>query len=309
MSGIVVVGSINADLNLRVRRHPGPGETLIGDDGTVTPGGKGANQALAARRLGAEVRMIGAVGDDPNAAAALSLLDEAGVDLDSVPVREGTPTGLAVVTVDAAGENTIVVVPGANATVDGTAVRAHAEKLRSAEMVVLQGEIPRDGIEEAVRLSGGRVILNPAPVLELDPEVLRRSDPLVVNEHEAGLVLSLLAPDTGLPSTPEETLHALRREGIGSVVLTLGGAGSLVLPGDASEAVRIPACPVEAVDTTGAGDAFIGALAAHLLESDDLVEAARFASRVGAFAVQSEGAQPSYPHRGDELPEPGRTAS
>ena len=124
MTGIVVVGSINADLNLRVERHPGPGETLIGADGSVTPGGKGANQAVAARRLGAEVRMVGAVGDDAHAGAALSLLEECGVGVDTVSTSPGTPTGLAVVTVDEHGENTIVVVPGANTTVDSAAVGA-----------------------------------------------------------------------------------------------------------------------------------------------------------------------------------------
>lgn len=308
MTGIVVVGSINADLNLRVERHPAPGETLIGADGSVTPGGKGANQAVAARRLGAEVHMVGAVGDDAHAEAALSLLEECGVRLDTVAAHHDTSTGLAVVTVDERGENTIVVVPGANATVDAAAVGAHAALLEEAEIVVLQGEIPRDGIETAARLCGGRVILNPAPVLELDAEVLRRADPLVVNEHEAGLVLRWLAPGMDVPRDAPDMLQALRREGIGSLVLTLGGAGALVLPAGTDDAVPIPASPVVAVDTTGAGDAFIGALAAHLLESEDLVEAARFAARVGAFAVRSEGAQPSYPSRGDDLPDPAEAS-
>lgn len=308
MTGIVVVGSINADLNLKVDRHPGPGETLTGAGGSVTPGGKGANQAVAARRLGAAVRMIGAVGDDPNAEPALSSLQECGVQLDSVTRVPETPTGLAVVTVDTRGENTIVVVPGANGAVDAGMVSAHAEVLAEATIVVLQGEIPRDGIEEAARRCGGRVILNPAPVLELDAEVLRRADPLVVNEHEAGLVLDMLAPRAQRPSDPASILQALREAGIGSVVLTLGGAGALVLPAGASEAVPVPASTVEAVDTTGAGDAFIGGLATHLLHSDDLVEAARFAARVGAFAVRSEGAQPSYPRQDDELPAPGEVS-
>lgn len=304
MTGIVVVGSINADLNLRVERHPGPGETLIGADGSVTPGGKGANQAVAARRLGAEVRMVGAVGDDAHAGAALSLLEECGVGVDTVSTSPGTPTGLAVVTVDEHGENTIVVVPGANTTVDSAAVGAHAALLEDADIVVLQGEIPRSGIEAAARLCGGRVILNPAPVLELDAEVLHRADPLVVNEHEAGLVLGLLAPGKDVPEDAGNMLQALRRAGIGSLVLTLGGEGALVLPAGATEVVPVPASPVAAVDTTGAGDAFIGALAAHLLKCDDLVEAALFAARVGAFAVRSEGAQPSYPYMTDDLPGP-----
>ena len=296
---IVVVGSVNVDLLAQVRRHPRPGETLHGTGGQMLPGGKGANQAVAAARLGARVAMVGAVGSDVQAEAALSALREAGVDLGHVAEIEG-PTGLAIVTVAEDGENSIVVIAGANDAMDAGRVRAAAEVISAARIVVCQGEIPRDGIEALPALVTGRFLHNPAPVMELDPAVLRASDPLVVNQHEAGLVLAQLAPDQEAPEDPEAVVAALRAAGIPSAVLTLGADGSLVA--DQAGVRRIPPAPVEAVDTTGSGDAFIGALALGLARGDDLATAARLASRVGAFAATGEGAQPSYPTAADELP-------
>ena len=296
---IVVVGSVNVDLLAQVQRHPRPGETLHGTGGQMLPGGKGANQAVAAARLGARVAMVGAVGSDVQAEAALSALREAGVDLGHVAEIEG-PTGLAIVTVAEDGENSIVVIAGANDAMDAGRVRAAAEVISAARIVVCQGEIPRDGIEALPALVTGRFLHNPAPVMELDPAVLRASDPLVVNQHEAGLVLAQLAPDQEAPEDPEAVVAALRAAGIPSAVLTLGADGSLVA--DQGGVRRVPPAPVEAVDTTGSGDAFIGALALGLARGDDLATAARLASRVGAFAATGEGAQPSYPTAADELP-------
>ena len=296
---IVVVGSVNVDLLAQVQRHPRPGETLHGTGGQMLPGGKGANQAVAAARLGARVAMVGAVGSDVQAEAALSVLREAGVDLGHVAEIEG-PTGLAIVTVAEDGENSIVVIAGANDAMDAGRVRAAAEVISAARIVVCQGEIPRDGIEALPALVTGRFLHNPAPVMELDPAVLRASDPLVVNQHEAGLVLAQLAPDQEAPEDPEAVVAALRAAGIPSAVLTLGADGSLVA--GAGGVRRIPPAPVEAVDTTGSGDAFIGALALGLARGDDLATAARLASRVGAFAATGEGAQPSYPTAADALP-------
>ncbi|MDV3295836.1 MAG: ribokinase [Brachybacterium paraconglomeratum] len=296
---IVVVGSVNVDLLAQVQRHPRPGETLHGTGGQMLPGGKGANQAVAAARLGARVAMVGAVGTDVQAEAALSALREAGVDLGHVAEIEG-PTGLAIVTVAEDGENSIVVIAGANDAMDAGRVRAAAEVISAARIVVCQGEIPRDGIEALPALVTGRFLHNPAPVMELDPAVLRASDPLVVNQHEAGLVLAQLAPDQEAPEDPEAVVAALRAAGIPSAVLTLGADGSLVA--EQGGVRRIPPAPVEAVDTTGSGDAFIGALALGLGRGDDLTTAARHASRVGAFAATGEGAQPSYPTAADALP-------
>ena len=297
---IVVVGSVNVDLLAQVQRHPRPGETLHGTGGQMLPGGKGANQAVAAARLGARVAMVGAVGSDVQAEAALSALREAGVDLGHVAEIEG-PTGLAIVTVAEDGENSIVVIAGANDAMDAGRVRAAAEVISAARIVVCQGEIPRDGIEALPALVTGRFLHNPAPVMELDPAVLRASDPLVVNQHEAGLVLAQLAPGQEAPEDPEAVVAALRAAGIPSAVLTLGADGSLVA--DQAGVRRVPPAPVEAVDTTGSGDAFIGALALGLARGDDLATAARLASRVGAFAATGEGAQPSYPDASSSLPE------
>ena len=297
---ITVVGSINVDLISQVRRHPQPGETLHGTGGQMLPGGKGANQAVAAAKLGGDVRMIGAVGTDAQAEVGLAGLRAAGVDLTGVREIE-VPTGLAIVTVAEDGENTIVVIAGANDSVDAAQVTAAKNMIAASSIVVCQGEIPREGIEALPALVSGRFLHNPAPVMELDPAVLRTSDPLVVNEHEAALVLAQLDPDAEVPEAPEQIVGALREAGIASVVLTLGAQGSLVADADGTH--RIPAAPVTAVDTTGAGDAFIGALAVGLARGETLPDAARLASRVGAFAATGQGAQPSYPSTGDELPQ------
>lgn len=297
---IVVVGSINVDLIAHVRRHPLPGETLHGSGGQMLPGGKGANQAVAAARLGGSVRMIGAVGTDPQAAVGRSGLQAAGVGLEGVREVEG-PTGLAIVTVAEDGENSIVVIAGANAAVDAAQVTAARETIGAAAIVVAQGEIPREGIEALPALVTGRFLHNPAPVMELDPAVLLASDPLVVNEHEAALVLAQLDPGASAAErSPEQTAEALRATGIASVVLTLGAQGALVADADGLHAV--PAARIAAVDTTGAGDAFIGALAVGLARGDALPVAARLASQVGAFAATGHGAQPSYPQAGQALP-------
>ena len=297
---ITVVGSINVDLISQVRRHPQPGETLHGTGGQMLPGGKGANQAVAAAKLGGDVRMIGAVGTDAQAEVGLAGLRAAGVDLTGVREIE-VPTGLAIVTVAEDGENTIVVIAGANDSVDAAQITAAKDVIATSSIVVCQGEIPREGIEALSALVTGRFLHNPAPVMELDPAVLRTSDPLVVNEHEAALVLAQLDPDAEVPEAPEQIVGALREAGIASVVLTLGARGSLVADADGTH--RIPAAPVTAVDTTGAGDAFIGALAVGLARGETLPDAARLASRVGAFAATGQGAQPSYPSTGDELPQ------
>ncbi|WP_159617184.1 ribokinase [Arthrobacter zhaoguopingii] len=302
-SGIVVVGSINADLVVTLERHPQPGETVLGRSMTVLPGGKGANQAVAAAKLGAPVTMIGAVGGDAYADAALAGLRAAGVDLALYPAEAGT--GVAVVEVSDDGENSIVVIPGANAEVTSDVVNASGELISGAGVVVLQGEIPAAAVAEAIRLATGRVILNLAPVIDLDRSAMLAADPLVVNEHEGTLVLAQLGvPDPPAPGDHRRVIEGLAAAGFPSVVVTLGAEGALVAADGSIRAV--PAPKVAAVDTTGAGDAFVGALAARLAAGDSLMEGAAFAARVGAYAVRSAGAQPSYPALGEVLPgEPG----
>lgn len=289
---VVVVGSINADLGLTVDRLPHPGETVPGRGGRFTPGGKGANQALAARLCGARVALIGAVGDDALAEPALSLLRDAGVDLSAVSTQPG-PTGLAVVTVDQAGENEIVVVAGANAALDAARITPHAEQIGTAPVVVLQGEIPVSGIERAASLSRHRLVINLAPVVPVAPELLRTADPLVVNEHEAELALRLLVPGADAGGDAPSLAAALGAHGCRSVVCTMGAGGSVVY--EAGTLTRVDAEPVgRVVDTTGAGDAFVGALAAGLAHGRSLLDAARSASRVAAATIGAPGAQASY---------------
>ncbi|HCG46434.1 MULTISPECIES: ribokinase [Corynebacterium] len=300
MSKLTVVGSINADLIIRAERHPLPGETLVGIGGEILAGGKGANQAVAAAQLGAHVAFVGAVGRDAYAVPAMAYMETSGIDVSAVATAD-TNTGLAVITVAADGENTIVISPGANALVDDAFVTARASTIADADIVLLQGEIPSSGFAAAVAATTGRVIINLAPVVEVNPAALLRADPLLANEHEAGLILAQLGQKVDAAASPRELAKGLLGAGFRSVVLTLGSAGALVATADA--VTEIPTPRIEAVDTTGAGDAFAGALCVRLLEGENLEDAARFAARVGAFAATGAGAQPSYPTTTSALPE------
>ena len=296
-AAVVVIGSVNTDLIVRVPRHPRPGETVLGGPSTTSPGGKGANQALAAARRGARTALVGAVGSDEDAVLALALLHEAGVDLTGVRHLDGG-TGLAIITVAADGENAIVVVPGANARVQRDQV--DDEVLAAAGVCVLQGEVPAEVVVHAVARCtelGTRVLLNLAPPLALPPGVLRAADPLVVNEHEARAALAQL---TDAEVAEAELPGALHAAGVRSVVVTLGARGAVVV--DAAGTTAVPAPRVEVRDSTGAGDAFVGALAGQLAAGASLVDAARLAARVGAATVRADGAQPSYPWAGEQLP-------
>ncbi|CAB0588960.1 ribokinase [Corynebacterium diphtheriae] len=297
-SSMTVVGSINADVSIQVARHPSPGETVLGHDSTISPGGKGANQAVAAALQGASVSFVGAVGNDTYADHALKILRSAGVNLDAVETIDDN-TGVAYIQVSDDGENSIIVIPGANAHVTADYVEHHRKPIEDADIVLLQGEIPADGFSAAVQAARGTVVVNLAPVIDVDRDCLLRADPLMANEHEAALILEQL----GAPVTSEDPrvlIEALCTQGFASVVLTLGGHGALVA--DASGVTPIATPYVTAVDTTGAGDAFAGAFVARRLQGDSLIDAATFAARVGAFSVQGRGAQTSYPSESDTLP-------
>ncbi|WP_242511379.1 ribokinase [Pengzhenrongella frigida] len=312
---VVVVGSTNVDLVLTVARHPRPGETLIGGSGELFAGGKGANQAVAAARLGARTAMVGAVGGDPNAAVALSELTAADVDLEAM-ARVPGPTGLAVVTLADDGENTIVVVPGANAAVTPAVVEAARAVVGGARICLLQAEIPLEAVTRAAAIAAAedvRVVLNLAPACQLPIATLRLADPLVVNEHEVALLLGWLRAEDGpspapavtggTPATHAEALaaaRALRAYGVRSVVVTLGRLGAVGIGADGEWS--LPARTVPVRDTTGAGDAFVGALAAALAAGHPLADAAATATGVAAFSVQRLGAQASYPWKDDPLP-------
>ncbi|WP_329165949.1 ribokinase [Streptomyces sp. NBC_01267] len=288
---LLVVGSANADLVIGVERRPAPGETVLGSDLSVHPGGKGANQSLAAARLGARSALLARVGDDAHGRLLLDSQRAAGVDTTGVLVG-GAPTGVALVTVDPSGDNSIVVSPGANARLTPDDIRAAGALFAAARVVSAQLEIPLETVTEVARTlpAGVRFVLNPSPPAPLPDDVLAACDPLVVNEHEAAVVLGGTAGDS-----PEDWARALLALGPRSVVITLGAAGALVADGRTGTVARVPSPRVEAVDTTGAGDAFTAALAWRLGLGEELAEAAAFAARVGAAAVTKAGAQESYP--------------
>jgi ribokinase len=284
---VAVVGSLNLDLVIRVAELPGPGETVSGGDLFRNPGGKGANQAVAAARLGRRVAMVGCVGDDQAGHELLASLEAAGVDGSRVRVVEGVPSGTACITVSEDGENQIVVSPGANARLTPDDVAA-AAAVRSAAVTLLQLEVPLETVAAAARTAGGRVVLNPAPVRALPAELLGRIDVLVPNRVE----LARLAGGP-VPRTVEQAAELAGRLGGRAVVVTLGADGALVV--EDGRAGHVPAVPVRPVDTTAAGDAFCGGLADALAGGSGLQEAARRAVRVAAAACLRPGAQASLP--------------
>ncbi|MFI9603753.1 ribokinase [Streptomyces sp. NPDC052043] len=287
---LLVVGSANADLVIGVERRPAAGETVLGSDLSVHPGGKGANQAAAAARLGARTALLARVGDDDHGRLLLDAQRAAGVDPAGVLVG-GAPTGVALITVDPSGDNSIVVSPGANGRLTPEDVRAAGALLRTSRVVSAQLEIPLETVEETARnlAPGSRFVLNPSPPRPLPRELLKACDPLIVNEHEAKVILG--GSEAG--DAPEDWARDLLALGPRSVVITLGGEGALVASVDG--VARVPSVKVDAVDTTGAGDAFTAALAWRLGAGATLEEAAAYAARVGALAVTRRGAQESYP--------------
>jgi ribokinase len=291
---ITVFGSINLDLVVRVSRLPDPGETVPGSGFATAPGGKGANQALAARRAGSAVRMIGAVGSDAFAAEALALLKAGGVDLERVRTVPG-PTGVALIQVDDTGENTIAVVPGAN----GEVVPADAKDLTfsAGDALLLQLEVPVPAIEAAAaraRSAGAAVLLNFAPFRSNAIELARQATHLIVNESECALV----AESLGLPGgTVTDQARSIAGKSACTVVVTLGREGTFAVSEDGEQGV--PALVVDAVDTVGAGDTFCGYLAAGISGGMALGDALRRASAAGSLACTKPGAQPAIPHRSD----------
>ncbi len=296
MKGIVVVGSLNADLVATVERHPGPGETVAGDTFAVIAGGKGANQAYAAARLGAPVAMMGRVGDDAHGRMLREKLATAGVDVTCVSVAGDVPTGTALITVDAARQNRIVVVAGANAALTVDAVRADESRIRGAAIVLAQLETPLEAVTLALRTakSGGAIaILDPAPARRLSDELLRCVDYLTPNQSELALLAGTrLGAGLDLAAV-EKAARSLLDRGVGKVVAKLGADGALLV--DRERSIRVAVTKVEAVDTTAAGDCFNGAFAAALHAGRDEAAALRFACAAAALSVTRFGAQPSMP--------------
>ncbi|MCG8479817.1 MAG: ribokinase [Spirochaetales bacterium] len=284
---VLVVGSINMDLNAQVAALPAPGQTVHTRRFSTAPGGKGANQAVAAARLGFRVSMVGAVGTDEYGPVLSSGLAREGIAVDGVAAVDG-PSGIALITIEEGGQNTIVVVPGANGDVSLETLRRHDRSFDEAAVVLLQLEIPMEVASAALRrgrAAGAVTILNPAPAYALSDDLLTTVDVLTPNETEAEAI-------TG-EADPEAAARQLLGRGVNAVVITLGEHGALLA--DRGGVKRFAPRRVEAVDATAAGDAFNGALAGRLARGDSVEEAVPFAMAAGTCAVTKLGAQPSLP--------------
>ena len=292
MGKILVIGSLNVDMI--VDHMPVEGETILCSGMKLVAGGKGANQACAAGKLGADVTMLGAIGNDVYGKMQRKSLQQAGVDVSGLITKENISTGIAFITVNKEGNNSIVVAQGANAQFTPEDIEEHRKLIEECEIVILQLEIPLDTVLYAVKLAkqlGKQVLLDPAPAPENFPkELYQYIDIIKPNESE----LSGLTGITEARSHLKEAVQILKDHGVKNVLVTLGGDG-LYLEAEDKKAIHIPAKKVKVVDTTAAGDAFTAALAAMLLEGKSLKEAAEFANQVSAIVVTREGAQSSIP--------------
>jgi len=298
-STIIVAGSVNMDLVVRANRMPKEGESLIGSDFTTVPGGKGANQAVAAARLGSATHFVGRVGSDVFGTSLRENLASCGVNTDHL-IEDDGPSGVAMIIVNEAGQNSIVVALGANGEVRPEDLSQAAELFGNADFLLAQLEIPLETVEAALdmaRAAGVRSVLDAGPPSKLPLDLLRKADIVSPNETETAALTGVEVVDL---STAREAANKLLDGGVETVVLKLGEQGSFVATRDLEE--HVPAFRVDVVDTTAAGDAFTAALAVAMADGDDLVGAVRFANAAGAVAVTRFGAQPSMPTR-DEVNE------
>jgi len=293
MAKILVVGSINMDLVVRVPHTPNPGETILGEKFETFPGGKGANQAVAASRMGGEVALVGRVGNDDFGDRLIQGLVENQIKTTFIIKDSEVPTGIAMITVAADGENMIVVASGANSEVSAEDVNNTRELMREADLLLVQLECPLETVSGAIDLANAYevpVVLNPAPAQPLSKTLLEKVDYLTPNETE----LTLLGGEKDV----ESGIKKLRRMGVRNLVLTMGANGARVVTDEVDQ--HIPAYEITVVDTTAAGDAFNGALAVGLAEGKPLLEAVRWGVAAGSLATAKHGAQPSLPTR-DEV--------
>lgn len=297
MEEIVVIGSSNTDLVIKTQRIPEPGETVLGGVFMMTAGGKGANQAVAASRLGGRTTFVARVGKDLFGEKSLENYAKDNLNTDFVFVDEEAPSGTALITVDGKGENCIVVASGANGALSRNDIDAVRERISKAKYVLMQLEVPIGTVEYAAEVAvaeGAKVILNPAPAAKLSPELMRKLYLITPNRTESQLL-------TGIPveswEDAERAADILLAAGVENVVITMGALGSLLK--NASQCVRIPARRVEVVDTTAAGDVFNGALCVALSEGRELVSALEFATTASSISVTHMGAQSSIPTRSE----------
>jgi ribokinase len=292
MGKILVVGSSNTDLIAKVKAFPGAGETILGKSFLQAMGGKGANQAVAAHKLGGDVKFVTCLGKDPNGLNTMKYLSETGLDVSSSLLIEGVPSGTAIILVDDNGENCIVITPGANNMLLPAHIREISHDIEVCDMVVMQMEIPYETVRtvcEMAVLHKKKILLNVAPASPLDSGLMQLVDILVVNETEAEVITGEKIDDIG----DAEMIDRLLDMGAKSVVLTLGRKGCLMK--NHREFHTVPAYRVKAVDSTAAGDTFCGSLAAVLCRGNQWEDALRFATAASAICVTRMGAQPSIP--------------
>ena len=289
---ILVIGSSNTDMTIRASRLPAPGETILGGEFKMGRGGKGANQAVAAKRLGGNVTFVCKVGNDVFGNESVQAYAAEGMDISRI-LRSEKPSGTALIMVDDSGENCISVAPGANGDISVEDIRSIADLIRSASYLILQLEIPVAAVVEAAHIAheaGVCVILNPAPATKLPESIFADIDILTPNQTETAIL-------TGISDDPDKAVARLAELGVGRIVMTRGSKGSAVY--ENGKCTLVDACKVNAIDATAAGDTFCRALCVGLSEGLDLVEAARFATRASALTVQKMGAQESIPYRKD----------
>jgi ribokinase len=299
MKPIIVVGSVNMDLVIHAPRMPAPGETIAGSGFRTIPGGKGANQAVAAARTGAEVHFIGSIGGDDFGLRLKRGLADEGIDLSHLSVLEDESTGVAMIILDAKGQNTIVLSPGANGRVTPEQIETYADTIAGARMLVCQLETPLTAVTRAIDIAyvnGVPVILNPAPAVPLNRQLLAKIKYLIPNETEASLLSGVQVVDG---ETARAAARRLTDEGVEQVLITLGDKGVVSVLKDGT-VLSIPAIVVPVVDTTGAGDTFVGTLAVELANGRSVREAIQYAQYAAALKVTKLGAQTSIPHR-DEV--------
>lgn len=294
LSNILVIGSLNIDWIIKTPHTPVTGETLTGEFSLAVPGGKGANQAFAAGNLGGKVSMLGAVGTDADGQTLLDMLQKAHVDTQAILKLEETKTGLALIYVNNEGDNTIVVLPNANAKVDKSYIDAHLEQIQNSDIILLQMEIPHETLYYAIDLAhslGKTIILNPAPAPESIPDtILSKIDYLTPNETELATLSGLHADS--LEGAVQGAKYLLEK-GVKNVITTLGSRGALLV--NHERTAHFEGFPVTPVDTTAAGDSFNGAVATYLSQGKSIDEAIRFGNKVASIAVTRVGAQSSIP--------------
>lgn len=292
---ICVIGSSNTDMVVKGARIPAPGETVSGDEFFLFPGGKGANQAVAAARLGGNVRLVACVGEDSFGRESIERFRSEGIDCSFIVTDPVAASGVAMITVDGQGENSIMVVPGANGKLTPEHARSAVQRLPEDAIVLLQLEIPMDTVETALAEAHARgltVILNPAPARAIPEHWFSRVSVITPNETEAEAIGGLSVDETDTLQLVSDRFH---RAGTANVIITLGSRGAWISDGTASGI--IPSQPVDVMDTTGAGDCFSGALAVAMAEGKDLRDAVHFACAAATLSVTRMGAQPSMPVR------------